>query len=255
MNGIDGSVTIVTGAGSGIGREIATRFASEGAAVVVADVDEPAAQSVAERIAADGGEAMAVPVDVRDGAAVEAMVEATLSEYGRLDAAINNAGILGAEARTADQTRSNWESVLETNLTGVWLCMKHEIPAMLDNPDGGSIVNTSSGSGLVGTPELGPYGASKHGVIGLTRTAALEYAAEGVRVNAICPGPIATDMTRSEGELNDRMRAAVEATPIDRPGRPEDVAGAVLWLCSEDASFVVGHALSVDGGRRAGRFA
>lgn len=254
MNGIDGSVTIVTGAGSGIGRGIALRFAREGSAVVVADLDEAAAGAVTERIVDNGGEAVAVPVDVRDDAAVQAMVETTLDEYGRLDAAINNAGILGDESPTADQTEANWDSVVETDLKGVWLCMKHEIPAMIETAEEGSIVNMSSGSGFVGTPGLSPYGASKHGVLGLTRTAALEYATDGVRVNAVCPGPIATDMTEEAGEYTERMQQAIDVTPVDRAGRPEDVAGGALWLCSDDASFVVGHALSIDGGRRAGRF-
>jgi len=248
MNGIEGSVAIVTGGGSGIGRATAERFASEGAKVVVADVVEEGGNETVQRIEDAGGEATFVKTDVTKADDVEAMVEAAVDAYGRLDFAFNNAGIEGTTAPLPEQTEDDWQRVVDIDLKGVWLGMKYEIPRMLED-GGGAIVNTSSVAGLVGFANSSPYVASKHGVAGLTKTAALEYSAQGVRVNAVCPGVIETPMVVRVFEEDPDARAQYTAAePIGRLGRPEEVAAAVVWLCSEDASFVTGVAVPVDGG-------
>ncbi|QGN07779.1 SDR family oxidoreductase [Halorhabdus sp. CBA1104] len=244
MNGIQDSVAIVTGASTGIGVAAAKRFAGEGAAVVVADVNVEAGTETVTEIEAAGGEATFVETDVSDPDAVDAMVETAVETYGGLDFAFNNAGIDGERAPTADQSLDTWERVIDVNLKGVFLCMQAEIPAMLEG-GGGSIVNTSSIAGQVGLSHVSPYVASKFGVIGLTKNAALEYGAEGIRVNAICPGLIETPMTDTNQEFVDR---AIAATPIGRGGQPEEIGDAAVWLCSEDASFVTGEAMAIDGG-------
>lgn len=243
-----GKVALVTGASSGIGRESALAFAQEKARVVVADVDGDGGGATVEMIRHRGGEAVFVKTDVSLSAEVEAMVDVAISEYGRLDYAHNNAGIEGMVLTpTADWTEEAWRKIMGVNLKGVWLGMKYQIRQMLKQGSG-AIVNTSSIAGLVGSRSAG-YGASKHGIVGLTKTAALEYAKSGIRVNAVCPGVIRTPMVqRSLDRMPELEERFVEVEPIGRIGRPEEVAQAAIWLCSEQASFVTGHAMTVDGG-------
>ncbi len=248
MNGISDGVAIVTGGGSGIGRATATRFASEGARVVVTDVDVDGGEETVSQIEADGGEATFLEADVTDEDDVKATVETAVDTYGGLDFAFNNAGIEGANESSSQQSRSNWDQVIDINLTGVFLGIREQLPAMLED-GGGAIVNTASVAGLLGFPNLSPYVASKHGVLGLTKTAAVEFSADGIRVNAVCPGVIETPMVaRTREEDPEMMEQTAAATPIGRLGDPEEIASAVVWLCSDDASFVTGESLVVDGG-------
>ena len=248
MGEFDGKVALVTGAASGIGRESARLFAQGGAAVVAADIDLDGARQTAELVREAGGEAHAVAVDVADAAAVAAMVEATVERFGRLDIAHNNAGIMGAGAEIAEMDDAVWQRGIDVMLTGVFLCMKHEIPRMLD-VGGGAIVNTSSGAGLIGFPGQANYVAAKHGVIGLTRAAALEYVTRGIRVNAICPGTARSRMVDEWLDGSAEAEAEVAALhPIGRIAEPDEIARAAVWLASDAASFVVGVALPVDGG-------
>jgi NAD(P)-dependent dehydrogenase (short-subunit alcohol dehydrogenase family) len=245
---VDGKIALVTGAGSGIGRATALVFAREGAKVVIADVVADGGEETVRLIKAAGGEAVFVKADMAKAAEVEAMVQKAVATYGRLDCAHNNAGIEGATGRTADYREEDWNRVISINLTGVWLCMKYEISQMLKQ-GGGAIVNTASDAGLLGVPQMPAYVASKHGVVGLTKTAALEYAKSGIRVNAVCPGVIKTPMVeRITGQRAGRAERMAAVEPVGRMGKPEEIAEAVVWLCSDAASFVTGLPMAVDGG-------
>ena len=245
---LDGKIALITGAGSGIGRASALTFAREGAKVAVADKLVDGGRETVRMVEAAGGTASFIEVDVSDAASVEAMVNATVETYGRIDCAYNNAGIEGQVAPTDSYADDMFDRVIAVNLTGVWLCMKYEIPRLLEQ-GGGAIVNTASGAGLIGVAGLSAYVASKHGVIGLTKTAALEYAKSGIRVNAVCPGLIQTPMVeRLTADQPQLGEALVAMEPVGRTGRPEEIAESVVWLCSDAASFVTGHAISVDGG-------
>lgn len=246
-----GRVALVTGGGSGIGRATAIAFAGSGYAVVVADQNEAGAET-AEEIIRSGGTGTFIQCDVSDERSVCNMIGEAISRYGRLDAAFNNAGIEGAQSRTADCTVENFDRVIAVNLRGVWLCMREEIRHMLKQEGGGSIVNTSSVAGLIGFPNIPAYAASKHAVIGLTKTAALEYAKSKIRINAVCPGAIETPMLQRFVSSGSEAREAIlAAEPVGRIGATEEVAEAVLWLCNS-ARFVTGIALPVDGGWTAG---
>ena len=245
----ENKVALVTGAGSGLGLATARAFAEAGASVALADWNEKAVRAAAEDLARQGHKAIAIHCDVADDSQVEAMVEQTVAAFSRLDAAYNNAGVQNIVAETADAPREDFDRVIAINLRGVWSCMKFELRQMRKQGSG-AIVNCSSLGGLVGAPGRGTYHAAKHGVLGLTKSAALEYAARGIRINAVCPGIIHTPMADQmiAGGQADAIDAMLKDVPIGRLGRSEEIADAVLWLCSSAASLVVGHALAVDGG-------
>jgi len=248
MEDFRGKVALVTGAGSGIGLAVAKAFAEAGAAVVLADKDESSVESATKDIAGAGYRAVGVRCDVSDEQQVAAMIKETVSKFGRLDAACNNAGIHVPRAETADAKGEDFDLANAVNLRGIWNCMKYELLQMRTQ-EGGAIVNVSSQSGIVGIPGLGAYTASKHGVVGLTKAAALEYASRGIRINALCPGSVQTPMVeRALSSHREAMNEVIRDIPLGRLGRPEEIASAVLWLCSPGASFVIGHALIVDGG-------
>ncbi len=238
-------VALVTGGASGIGRAAALALAGAGARVMVSDVNVTGGEETAQMI---GDAARFVRADVSKAAEVETLIRETIAAFGRLDCAVNNAGVGGDMLPTDRREESMWDLVMNVNLKGVWLCMKYELPVMQEQKSG-SIVNIASAAGLIGFRYASAYAASKHGVVGLTRSAALEYARQGIRVNAVCPGFTETPMVTDMNEVNPQMvEATVKAIPMRRLGTPEEIAQAVLWLCSDASSFVNGHALAVDGG-------
>ena len=244
---VEGKVALVTGGASGIGRATALTFAREGAKLVIADINADGGHQTVHMITEKGGEAIFVQADVSQATAVEAMISKTVATYGRLDCAHNNAGIGSRPwVRLHEVPEESWDRVLNNNLKSVWLCMKYELIQMLAQ-GGGTIVNTASIMGLVGSwSRSSAYNASKHGVVGLTKTAALEYAPQGIRVNCVCPGYIQTPMSAQNDP--ERQAQIIAREPIGRVGTPEEVAEAVVWLCSDVASFVTGHTMTVDGG-------
>ncbi len=244
-------VAVITGASRGIGAAAARAFAGAGAAVALAARDMEALEELADDIRGSGGTAVVVPADVTKPDAVRRMVETTLEAFGRLDVAFNNAGGGGrGRAPVADTALEEFDAVLDVNLRGTFLCLKYEIPAMLAS-GGGAIVNASSTAGLTGAaPGISPYTSAKHGVQGLTKTAALDYAAQGIRVNAIAPGPIRTDVLARLPE--DQQRQIAELVPLRRLGNPDDIAAAAVWLCTDQSAFITGTTLTIDGGKLAG---
>ena len=243
-----GQVVVVTGAGAGIGRATALAFAAEGLKVVVADLNVASGEATVELIRAAGGTSVFVPCNVTLEADVKQLMAQTISTYGRLDYAFNNAGIEIEHGRLADGTQDEFDAIMGVNVKGVWLCMKYQLPLLLAQ-GGGAIVNTASVAGLGAAPKMSIYSASKHAVIGLTKSAAIEYAKKGIRVNAVCTAVIDTDMFRRAYEADPKKAEYAAAIhPVGRIGKVEEVASAVLYLCSDDAAFTTGHALAVDGG-------
>ncbi|MCB0086533.1 MAG: glucose 1-dehydrogenase [Caldilineaceae bacterium] len=250
-------VALITGGASGLGRATALAFAEAGAHVVISDVNDRDGQALCQQIQDTGGDARYVRADVSDQEEVMHLMEAAVAAHGRIDFALNNAGIGGEQALTGDYSEATWQRVLAVNLTGVWYCMKAEIAQMLTQEavgeQRGVIVNLASIAGLIGAPYLSAYAAAKHGVVGLTKTAALEYVRQGIRINAICPGwtdtPMVAGVTGTDTAATQRMLAGI---PARRLGKPEEVAAAVLYLCSEPAAFITGHPLVLDGGIVAG---
>lgn len=249
---LQGKVAIVTGGTSGIGKDTAVLFAKAGAKVVVAGRREAEGKETVDVIRAAGGEGLFVKTDVARAAEVQALVKKTVEKYGRLDIAFNNAGIEGAASPITEQPEEDWDRTMNINLKGVWLCLKYEIQQMLKQGGGGAIVNMASVAGLIGAAGLATYCSSKHGVLGLTKSAALETASSGIRINAVCPAVIETPMAErlfGAPDVNKHMRAQ---HPIGRFGTPMEIAEAVLWMCSDRASFMTGQSLVMDGGFMAG---
>jgi NAD(P)-dependent dehydrogenase (short-subunit alcohol dehydrogenase family) len=246
---LSGKCAIITGAASGIGRAAALVFAREGARVIVADVSEEGGRQTVEVVRDKGGEAQFFRCDVARAADADALVAAAVKAYGRLDCAFNNAGIAGSQRKTADYQEDEWDHVMAINLKGVWLCLRAEIRQMVAQRSPGAIVNTASAAGLVASHSMPAYTAAKHGVVGLTKCAALEYARAGIRINDVCPGvvdtPLVAGMIAQQPKLASRLD---QVEPVGRKARPEEIAEAVVWLCSDAASFVTGASISVDGG-------
>jgi NAD(P)-dependent dehydrogenase (short-subunit alcohol dehydrogenase family) len=250
MSGVSRKAGLVTGAGSGIGRAAALELARGGAAVAVLDIDEPAAAETAKLIAADGGEALAVTVDIADELSVRAAIEAAVTAYGHLDFAVNNAGVASHNRQLDEMTLDDFERVVRVNLSGTFLCLKYELPLLKIN-GGGAIVNVASNGGLYAIPHAPAYVAAKHGIVGLTKVAAVDYAPDNIRVNAVCPGPTLTPGLEGVAAGTDMIARQTAITPLGRLATPEEAAAAAVWLCSDAASYVTGIAMSVDGGRRA----
>lgn len=250
MSSFAGAVAIVTGASSGIGRTTARAFAERGTNVVVADVDAEAGAETVSHIEDDGGDALFVETDVTDADAAEALVDAAVDEFGHLDFAFNNAGIGGAQTPVAEYDPDEWQTVVDVNLVGVFNCLRAELAQLRDQGEGGAIVNNSSVLGQVGFEGSSGYSAAKHGVLGLTKSAALEHGETDIRVNAVCPGFVETPLLEEGGITSDQeVRERIEGLhAMNRLGTPEEIANAVLWLCDDEASFVTGEALGVDGG-------
>ena len=246
---LGGKSAIITGGGSGIGRAAALVFAREGARLIIADVVEEGARQVVETIRDKGGEAQFQKCDVAKASDTEALVAAAVKAYGRLDCAFNNAGIGGKQRKTADYEEEEWDRIMAVNLKGVWLCMRAEIRQFLAQKSPGAIVNTASAAGLIASHSMPAYTAAKHGVVGLTKVAAIEYARTGIRINDVCPGiidtPLVADMVAQVPKLAGRLDGL---EPVGRKGKPEEIAEAVAWLCSDRASFVTAASISVDGG-------
>jgi NAD(P)-dependent dehydrogenase (short-subunit alcohol dehydrogenase family) len=249
MKLMENKVVLITGAAQGIGFATAKAFAEAGASVALADYDEDLVTKAAEHLTAESYKTLAITCDVSDDEQVKAMVDKTVATFGRLDAAYNNAGVQNELAEAADQTKEDFDRVVSVNLQGVWSCMKYELQQMRKQGYG-AIVNCSSIGGILGGAMRGTYHASKHGVIGLTKSAALEYAPLGIRINTICPGLIYTPMAEKmiEGGQKEALDAMLQTVPARRYGKPEEMANAVVWLCSDSASFIVGHTLVADGG-------
>lgn len=246
----ENKVVFITGAGGGIGRETALAFAREGASVVATDISEKANQETAKLIEDEGGKVLAVTVDVTDSKSIQEALDQTIAKYGKLDFAFNNAGVENKVEPLHEVDEEEFKRVVNIDLTGVFLCMKYQLPLLLKNGSG-SIVNTASIAGVTGFTGGASYGAAKHGVIGLTKTAALDYAAKGIRVNAICPSVVETEMIKRYNK-DGSMDALKANLPIGRFGRVEEIAAAVLWLCSDESEFIVGQSLILDGGQLAG---
>jgi NAD(P)-dependent dehydrogenase (short-subunit alcohol dehydrogenase family) len=246
---LEGKVALVTGGAAGIGRAAARAFAQNGAKVAINDLKIDRGEEVAHAVEESGGKAIFVHGDVSKPADIERLVDTVVAAFGRLDCAFNNAGIEGRMGSTVDCTEDNFDRTIAINLKGVWLCMVREIRQMLAQGTGGAIVNMASVAGLVGFPNLPAYVASKHGVLGLTKTAALEYATSGIRINAVCPGVIHTEMIdRITGLDAEVEKQFTDLEPMGRMGTPEEIAAAAVWLCSDAASFVTGHPMTIDGG-------
>lgn len=245
---MDDKVAVVTGAATGLGRETALAFARAGVRILLADIMIAEAEEVAQQIGAAGGEAIAIRVDVSSADDVEKMVAAAVAGFGRLDYAFNNAGIAPRGVPVAEMSEADWSRTMAVNLTGVWLCLKYECAQLLRQGGGGAIVNTSSTMGVVSGPGLAAYSASKSGVLGLTRAVALDYARNGIRVNAVCPGGIGGTAITERAENKADMDRLAQMTPLGRLGVPREIADTVVWLCSDQASYITGQALTVDGG-------
>jgi NAD(P)-dependent dehydrogenase (short-subunit alcohol dehydrogenase family) len=246
---VEGKVAVVTGAGGGIGRAASEIFAREGAQVVIADINVEQGEETAHIIEQAGGKAIFLKCDVSKAADCEALTNAAVVNFGSLDCAFNNAGVEGEPSKLADATEQNFMLNYNVNILGVFLCMKYQIKQMLKQENGGAIVNTASDAGLIGVKNLGQYSAAKHAVIGLTKSGALDYATKKIRINAVCPGPIRTQMLQRVFDENPKMAdAMIGAQPVKRLGEPYEIGDAAVYLCSDAASYITGHALPVDGG-------
>lgn len=239
---------LITGGGSGIGRETALEFAGLGTNVVISDIDETAGNETVEMLTKAGGDALFVKANVTRSEDVKKMVGESVEKFGSLDFAVNNAGVLSAEARTGDYSEEDWRRLIDINLTGVFLCMKYELQQMAKQ-NSGVIVNLASIAGITGFPKNSAYVASKHGVVGLTKSAAIEYARKGIRINAVCPGYTWTPMAETAMKLRPELEGELEKrVPLGRLAEPEEIAGAIIYLCSDSAAFILGHSLVLDGG-------